>query len=49
MTYNNDIRAYAPLPSGALPTDLELQHLVTRTRRNQINTVLNSLRRVFKP
>ena len=49
MTYNNDIRAYAPLPSGALPKDLEPHNLVTRTRRNQVNTVLNSLRRVFKP
>lgn len=49
MTYYDDIRAYAPLPSGALPTDVELQHLVARTHRNQVNTMPSSPRRVFKP
>lgn len=48
MTYNHDIHAQAPLPSGALPTDAEVRRLVTRSRRQQVNTVLNSLRRVFK-
>lgn len=48
MTYNHDIHAQAPLPSGALPTDAEVRHLVTRSRRRQVHTMLNSLRRVFK-
>lgn len=48
MTYNNDIRAFAPLPTGALPTGSELRRIVTRSRRQQVDTVLQSLRRVFK-
>ena len=49
MTYNSDSRAYAPLPSSALPADLELHNLVARARRNQVNMVLNSLCQVIKP
>jgi hypothetical protein len=48
MTYNHDIHAQAPLPSGALPTEAEVRRMVTRSRQQQVNTMLNSLRRVFK-
>ena len=49
MIYNSEIRAPAPLPSGALPTDTELRRLVARGRRLQAVSVLNSLRRIFRP
>jgi len=49
LTYNNDIRAFAPLPTGALPTESELRRIVTRSRRHQVDTVLQSLLRAFKP
>lgn len=47
MAYNSDIQAPAHLPSGALPTDAEVRRLVRRSRRQQIDTVVNSVRRVF--
>ena len=48
MAYNNDIHAIAPFPSGALPTDREILRMVRRSRKQQVDSVVNSLRRVFK-
>ena len=48
MAYNHDINAIAPLPSGALPTDSEVRRMVHRSRRQQVDTVLNSFRSVFR-
>ena len=48
MTYNNDTQAFAPLPSGALPTDEELRRLAGHSRKMQSEYLMKSLRRVFK-
>ena len=48
MAYNHDINAIAPLPSGALPTAPEVRRMVYRSRWQQVYTVLNSFRRVFR-
>ena len=48
MTYNTDIHAFAPIPSGALPTEQELSQLVARGRKRQIDFLMKSMRRVFK-
>ena len=48
MTYNTEIHAFAPLPSGALPTHAELRRIAAASRRAQMGKVLNSVRRVFK-
>lgn len=48
MTYNSEIHSFAPLPSGALPTEAELRRLAARSRRQQMDFLLKSLRRVFK-
>lgn len=49
MAYNTEIRSFAPLPSGPLPTEEELRRLAMRKRREHMATLMNSLRRVFKP
>lgn len=48
MTYNNEIHAFAPFPSGALPTQAELRRIAAESRRAQMGKVLKSVRRVFK-
>ncbi len=49
MTYNDEIHAFAPLPTGALPTEAELRRLAARSRRKQMDHLMRSFRRVFKP
>ena len=48
MAFNHDINEDVPLPSGALPTDSEVRRMVHRSRRQQVDTVLNSFRCVFR-
>jgi hypothetical protein len=48
MTYNDQIHAFAPLPSGALPTEAELRRVAAQSRKRQMNLLLKSVRRVFK-
>lgn len=48
MAYNREIHGFAPLPSGPLPTQEELNSLVRRASRQQSATLFATLRRVFR-
>lgn len=48
MPYNHDIHNLAPLPSGPLPTEQELNELNRRCRQRQAETVFRFLRRLFR-
>ena len=48
MAYNRDIRSFAPLPSGALPTAEEIDSLTRRARRAQSEGFISGLRKVFQ-
>lgn len=48
MTYNNEIHAFAPFPKGALPTEAELRRLAARARRDQMGSLMKSVKRVFR-
>ena len=48
MTYNQDIKTVAPLPTGALPTDDEIMALIRRGRQKQSAAVVELLRKVFR-
>lgn len=48
MAYNRDIRSFAPLPSGPLPTAAEIDALARRARRTQSQSFISGLRKVFQ-
>ena len=48
MTYNQDIKAFAPLPSGALPTDDEIVALIHRAQQKRSEAFAKLVRNVFK-
>ncbi|MDP6389870.1 MAG: hypothetical protein QF654_08265 [Alphaproteobacteria bacterium] len=48
MTYNQDIKALAPLPSGALPTDDEIRALIHRAHQKRSEAFVKLVRNVFK-
>lgn len=48
MTYNRDIRSFAPLPSGALPTRREIDDMVRKSRHHPVQYVLDGIRKVFE-
>jgi hypothetical protein len=48
MTYNQDIKAVAPLPTGALPTDDEIMALIRRSRQKRLEEFVKLVRNVFK-
>ncbi len=48
MTYNHDIKAVAPLPSGALPTDDEIMALIRRAHQKRSEAFANLVRNIFK-
>ena len=47
LPFNRDIQSLAPLPSGALPTDEEVQRMVARARRDRAEFISRSFRRLF--
>ncbi len=47
MTFNRDIQALAPLPSGPLPTERELGDVVRKQRQRQMQTVFDWLQRLL--
>lgn len=48
MPYNFDIKAAAPLPSGAIPTDEELDRLVARAHAMRSQSFARSFNRIFR-
>ena len=48
MTYNQNIKAFAPLPTGALPTDDEIMALIHRGHQKQSEAIVKLVRHVFK-
>ncbi len=48
MTYNRDIKSFAPLPYGPLPTHLEIAAMVHRGRKLQSRAFWTKLTRLFK-
>ena len=47
MAYNREIRQFAPLPTGALPTQEEIDRLVQEARQRQSAGLFSSLRKTF--
>ena len=47
LPFNRDIQAIAPLPTGALPTDEEIQRMVARARRDRAELFGRSFKRLF--
>lgn len=47
MPYNPDISHKAPLPSGALPTQEELNTLVRRANEARARAVVRGIGRIF--
>lgn len=48
MAYNREIGGFAPLPSGPLPTQDELDFLARRAGRRQGATLFAALRQAFR-
>ena len=48
MAYNRQIHSFAPLPSGPLPTQEELDALIRRANYRRHAELFTSLRRAFK-
>ena len=48
MTYNQDIKAFAPIPSGALPTDDEIAAMIGRAHQKRSEAFAKLVRNVFK-
>jgi len=47
MTYNREIGHFAPLPSGPLPTQREIDILTQNVRHSRNNGLVEGLRKVF--
>jgi hypothetical protein len=48
MAYNREIRNFAPLPSGPLPTQQEIDTIARSARRGGTQNVFESIRKVFQ-
>jgi hypothetical protein len=48
MPYNREISHYAPLPTGALPTQEELGALVRRANEERARAVVRTIGRLFR-
>lgn len=48
MAYNREIQHFAPLPSGPLPTQREIDALARNARRYQASGPLANLRKIFQ-
>ncbi|MEL0111916.1 MAG: hypothetical protein VW835_09305 [Rickettsiales bacterium] len=48
MAYNRDIHHTAPLPSGALPTQQEIDALARNTRHDRTHGVFGNIRKFFR-
>ena len=48
MAYNREIRNFAPLPSGPLPTQQEIDNVARNARRGGTQNVFESIRKVFR-
>ncbi len=48
MTYNQDIKAVAPLPTGALPTDDEIMAMIGRAHQMRSEAFAKLVRNIFK-
>ena len=49
MPYNRDIKARAPLPIGALPTDEELDQIINQANKERAYAVARGILRLFGP
>lgn len=48
MTYNREIQGFAPLPTGALPTQQEIDDLVRNARQKQTRNVFDNIRKALR-
>lgn len=48
MAYNREIRNFAPLPSGPLPTQQEINNIARNARRDGTQNVFENIRKVFQ-
>lgn len=48
MPYNREISNFAPLPSGALPTQSQLNALIRRANEERARAMVRTIGRLFR-